>query len=204
MLLCVSVSACGTSHKDSSSTSENPPTTVAKPVARSTTPANIPPAPVETKPDADKDNDTHAANDDTNNRQALQFGHLASPSEKRVIVSLIRRYYKAALAEDGRAGCSMLYSLLEESIPEDFGETPAGPPYMRGATTCAAGLTDLFKHFHPQLAVELPKLKVARVGLIEHHGMALLHFGGLPEREITVVREGHVWKMSAMYDNEVP
>jgi hypothetical protein len=74
---------------------------------------------------------------------------------------------------------------------------------MRG-TTCAAVLTLLFKHDHPQLVAELPKLEVARVRLIEHHGIVILHFGTLPERQIPVAREGHTWKLQGLLDSEVP
>jgi hypothetical protein len=74
---------------------------------------------------------------------------------------------------------------------------------MRG-TTCAAVVTGLFKHLHAQLAVELPKLAVTRVRLVEHHGLAVLSFGKLPERVIHVVREGRVWRVVGLIDEPVP
>ena len=97
----------------------------------------------------------------------------------------------------------MIYSTLAEAVPEDYGLSPPGPPYMRG-TTCPAVLTLLFKHLHSQLGLELPKIKVTRVRLTEHHGLAVLSFGTMPERQIQVAREGHVWRLAALLDGELP
>ena len=44
---------------------------------------------------------------------------------------------------------------------------------------------------------------MTRVRLIEHHGFALLSFGTLPEREIIVVREGHIWRIGGLIDSEL-
>jgi hypothetical protein len=65
-------------------------------------------------------------------------------------------------------------------------------------------MTLFFKHFHKQLTVEWPKLKVTGVRLQHHHGFAVLSFGSLPERQILVAREGHTWKISALLDTELP
>jgi hypothetical protein len=202
-LLSVYVAACGSTNKDSSSSASST-TNTPKTVSISTTPTDTAPAPAETKADADKDNDSAAGQfDDTNNDRVLDYGQAASAANARVITALVKRYYTAAYTENGAEACSMLYSTLEESVPEDYGQSPPGQPYMRG-TTCAAVLTLLFKHFHPQLVAEYPKLQVARVRLIEHHGIVVLHFGTLPERQISVSREGHTWKVESLLDSEVP
>jgi hypothetical protein len=194
------LASCGGTSKGASSSA-----TVATTVAVSRTPSNAPPAPAKTKADADKDNDINlsASSDDKNNNSTLRFGHAANATDTKAITVLVKRYYAAADAEDGAKACSMLYSTLEESVPEDYGQSPPGQPYMRG-TTCPAVLTLLFKHEHPQLALELPRLEVARVRLVEHHGLVVLRFGTLPERQLTVAREGHIWKVEALLDSEVP
>jgi hypothetical protein len=162
------------------------------------------PAPVEAKADADKDNDIGAPYDDKNNRLAFAFGRPASPSEQRAITTLVKRYYAAALAENGARGCALLYSTLAEAAPEDDSREPGTPAYMKGATTCREVLTKLFTHYHAQLAAEQPKLEVTRVRLEEHHGFAFLSFHTMPERRISVQREGHVWKLSQILDEELP
>ncbi len=170
----------------------------------STVPTDTTPAPLQAKADSDHDNDLSAAEgDDRNNNSTLDFGHEADAAETRTITALIKRYYAAAYAENGAQACSMLYSTLEEAVPEDYGQSPPGPHYMSG-TSCPAVLTLLFKHFHPQLALEYPKLAVARVRLVEHHGIVILRFGALPERQISVAREGHVWRLDELLDDEVP
>lgn len=157
------------------------------------------------KVDSDKDNDVGAPYDDTSNNQVPNFGHAASKPYKRAITALIKRYYAAALAGDGAKACSMIYSTLAESVPEDYGgasHQPLPAPYLRG-DTCPAVLTGLFKHLHTQLTVEVPKLEVARVRVEEHHALVQLRFGKLPERQIPVAREGHTWKMEALLDAEL-
>jgi hypothetical protein len=155
------------------------------------------------KVDADKDNDVEAPYDDRNNNSALALGQPANASDRRAIVSLVERYYRLALAEEGAKACALLYSILAEATPEDYGSF-AGPRYMRG-NTCPVILTKMFTHFHALLAVELPKLKVRQVRLEDHRGRAILSFGRLPERELLVQREGrHAWKLGALFDGELP
>ncbi|HXP99467.1 MAG TPA: hypothetical protein VN845_05300 [Solirubrobacteraceae bacterium] len=201
-LLSGCIAACGSSGKGSAANASATASSTETGTV-STVPTDITPAPVETKVDADKDNDLGAAEgDDHNNNSTLDYGHEANVSDTRTITALVKRYYKAAYTENGAKACSMLYSTLEEAVPEDYGQAPPGPPYMSG-TTCPAVLTLLFKHFHPQLAIEYPKLVVARVRMVEHHAIVILHFGALPERQIGVTREGHTWKMSQLLDAEV-
>jgi hypothetical protein len=198
-LLAVGLFACGGSDAGGSSrvSSVSDPDDVATTVTTSETS----PVPLDSRVDGDKDNDIGAPNDDTNNNSS--FGHAANLSERRAITALLKRYYATALAGNGARGCSMLYSTLAEAAVEDDAQPP-GPVYMRGAKTCAAVMTLLFKHYHAQLAAELPKLRVTHVRLEEHHGIAFLSFGALPERQISVVREGHTWKLNTIYDQELP
>ncbi len=197
------VAACGGSDK-ASHTGVSATASTVESGKISTVPTDTTPAPAETKADADHDNDLAAAEgDDRNNNGTLDYGHEADAAETRAITALIEHYYKAAYTENGARACSMLYSAFEEEVPEDYGQSPPGPPYMSG-TTCPAILTLLFKHFHPQLMLEYPKLVVARIRVSEHHAVSILRFGGLPERQIGVTRERHTWKVDQLLDSEVP
>lgn len=199
-LIAVGPIACGSSSPGGSSQAPS----VSDPnVARTGTVSEASPAPLDSRVDGDRDNDVDAADDDTNNNRVLAFGRPASQSERRGVTALVKRYYGTALAGNGARGCSMLYSTLAEAAVEDDAQPP-GPPYMRGARTCAAVLGLLFKHYHAQLAAEVPKLEVTHVRLQEHQGIALLRFGALAEREISVGREGHTWKLNEIYDQELP
>jgi hypothetical protein len=201
VLFGLSASACGSSGKGTASTSQTSSTVAATTAA--TTTASATPPPDFRKVDRDQDNDVGAPADDTSNKSVLDFGRAAGASDARQITALVKRYYAAGLAEDGAKACSMIYSTLEEAVPEDYGQSPPGQPYMRG-TTCPVVLSLMFKHFHHQLTVQVPLLKVSRVRLDEHHGLAVLRFGGMPERQIPVAREGHVWKIEALLDSELP
>lgn len=199
-------SSCGDVHSVSHTTSHASYGPAAAGSTATASPNSTTPAAADARVDGDRDSDIGAPHDDTNNSGALDFGHEASAPDKRTIAALIKRYYAVALFGDGAKACAMLYSTIAESLPEDYGsETgqPPGPPYMRGKT-CPAIMTGLFRHFHAQLTVEVPKLRVVRVHLEEHHGVALLNFGALPERTISFAREGHVWKMNEMIDAELP
>lgn len=155
------------------------------------------------KVDADKDNDVEAPHDDTNNNEVLAFGKKASRRDRHAIEVVVRRYYSAAFTENGTSACSLLYSSYEESVPEDYGTSPPGRPYMIGKT-CPAVLTGLFKYLHAQLAVEVPKLKLRSMRIEGHHGVVLLTFGSLPERQVAVMREGHFWRLDVLLDGELP
>jgi hypothetical protein len=193
MLVAALLGGCGGASKDSVSTSRP-----------SETASETAPAPVDTTVDADHDNDVGAPYDDANHRALLDQGAAATPAERGAIVALVKRYYAAALAENGALGCALLYSTLAEAAPEDDSREPGTPGYMHGQTTCAGVLHALFRHYHAQLAVELPKLKVTYVRVQGRGALVLLGFGALAERQTGVERERRVWKMSKIYDEEVP
>jgi hypothetical protein len=155
------------------------------------------------KVDKDKDNDIYAPYDDSNNNAAFHFGEAAEAAELRTITALVKRYYTIALADKGAKACTMLYSPLAEAAAEDYGQ-PGGPAYARGAKTCQAVLSDVFHHYHAQLAAEVPKLAVSTVRLQGRRGYAMLKFGHFAERELAVEREGSTWRLAAFMDNELP
>jgi hypothetical protein len=194
-LLGVYAGACGGASKGTASHVPSTTTTIASSTSATSD---------YTKADSDRDNDGVGGPDgDTNNNGVLDFGHAANASDMRSITTLVQRYYAAAAAEDGAKACSMLYSTLAETVPEDYGTSPPGPAYARG-TTCPAVMTLIFKHAHDKIATKFSKLRVSRVRLKEHRGLAVLTFSGMPEREISVAREGHIWRITALLDSELP
>jgi hypothetical protein len=150
--------------------------------------------------DNDSDNTTgsYYDRDDT----ARRFGHAARASDKQAITALVRRYYAAAVAEDGAAGCSMIIAAVAKSVPEDLGRPP-GPPYLRG-TTCPAVVSKLFKQNRRQLAAYATALEVTSVRVEHDNGVAILGFKALPGRQVRLAREGGVWRFEALLDSELP
>lgn len=193
------ISACGGSTDLARPTAQPS----AQTATQATTPTNTTTPLDFRKADSDRDNDVGTPGDDTNNDSVLNYAHAASTADKQAIASLIKRYYAAAVAENGAKACALLYSTFAEGVPEVYGQSPPGPPYMRG-TTCPTVMTLYFKHFHRQLVAQAPVLQVSRVRLQEHHGFAVLTFGKMPERRIPVAREGRVWRVEALLDSPLP
>jgi hypothetical protein len=130
------------------------------------------------------------------------FGQPASAADKRVITALVKSYYTAAAAEDGAKVCSLIYSIFEEAIAEDYGQPP-GPPSLRGKT-CPVVMTKLFKQRHKQQVSDLAALKVTGVRIKGRRGFVLLSFATPGKRYITVKSEHGAWKINALVDNPVP
>jgi hypothetical protein len=199
LLLLTCLAACG-GGTGTSSTSKDPSSTAADQTSTDATARD------ELMVDADKDNDVGTFNDDRNNSETLPFeyGHPASAADKRAVAAMIEVYYKIAENEEGAKACSMIYLSLAEGVAEDYGHGSAGEHYLSSGRTCPQVMTLLFKHFHAVLTIELPLLKVSKVLLVQHHGLAVLTFGKLPEREISIRKEGPTWKVQQLLDSEVP
>ncbi|HEU0249439.1 MAG TPA: hypothetical protein VFR48_01820 [Solirubrobacteraceae bacterium] len=157
-----------------------------------------------TRIDSDRDNDVGAPQDDTSTAAELSPGQPPPSGEARAIATLLHRYYTAALADNGTAACSMIASSLAESMAEDYGRGSDGPSYLSTGTTCQSVMTLLFEHLHPVLALEAPRLEVAQLRLVRHHGIAILRFGTALERQLPVRREGGQWRVQALLDSDLP
>jgi hypothetical protein len=211
-LLGVGVTACGGASKGTGSTSQ----TSSKVAATGNTPAMTSSGATTTshgttttshgttttshgKDAADGDNDPNSEDD----KNILAYGHAANAADMRTIATLVRRYYAAAAADNGTTACSLLFTLLAEVIPEDYGQAP-GPPSLRGKT-CAVVMTKLFKQQHQLLSTNVAMLKVTGARIGEKRGFALLLLGKTHEqRYIPVHREFGVWKVNSLLDSGLP
>lgn len=152
--------------------------------------------------DADHDNDPGTPDIDAPGDQLNFTGRPAKGAERAAITALVRRFYAAALAENGTRACSLLYSPLAEAAVEDY-TPPAGPEYLRGARDCEQVTAGIFRYYRPALVAEVPRLRVLKVLVKERAGIVLLGFGALPERKLPVIREGHTWRIDALQDSEL-
>jgi hypothetical protein len=156
------------------------------------------------KNDGDEDYDD-APNYRHGNRDARIFlttyGHLASPAETRAVRKLIRNYYTAAAAGDGASDCALLDTALATGlVPEQSGSSNAG-----AHNTCATAMSQLLAQQHQRLvADDIPSMIVPAVYLKGNFGLAVLGFRRTPESEIVITREGHAWKIDALFDSEMP
>ena len=154
--------------------------------------------------DSDSDNDraesARLGYNDSDDGPALSYGHPASAAERETIESMIKRYYAAAVAADGRRGCALMYSLLEESIQQDFGEAP-GPGYMHGAKGCPAVLSLLFAHNRKRFA---GGAKVTGVRVLVNKGHVFIGSSEAPAGILEVKRERGVWKIDSVFAGALP
>jgi hypothetical protein len=218
-LLGLGASACGGTGKGAGSTSQAPsktPTTATTPTkGGSTTPA--PGSFMGDEDDDDTasnytgnnkyDNDADFDNDtikdrsyyDSDDGVIRSFGHAASEAEKREVTALVKRYYAAAAASDGAKACPLIYSTLEEAIPEDYGQPP-GPAYSRGKT-CAVVMSKTFEHSHSQLT---GVFEVTGVRVEGREARALLGSKTVPASFVTARRERRAWKINELLGEPLP
>jgi len=192
-LLGLGVGACGDSGKGVGSASESPSRAAAATVAATRVQPRLP-------TDSDEDNDNPGGSRyDADDSPVLRFGHAANHAEGRAIASLIRRYYAAGAVGDGASACSLLYSLLAESVVEEYAQSPG----LRGKT-CAEVLSKLFKRRHRELTGDVAALEPTVVRVGGDHGLALVRFGAARERRVLLRRERGAWKMDVLLDLGVP
>jgi hypothetical protein len=137
--------------------------------------------------------------DSDNNDDDYAYGEAASPADRRVVTEIVRRYYAAAAAGDGAKGCSLIFSLLAEEIPELYGES-SGPPELRGKS-CAVVMSKVFKQQRQKLVTDAATLKVTSVRVKRNHALAMLSFRSMPQRDILVHREYRTWKIDELLDS---
>jgi hypothetical protein len=154
--------------------------------------------------DLDFDNDSNATQAKTFVDSDDMFGvygrpakanDIASASDMRAVSRVFKRYQAAALAADGSRACSLIFSLLVEAIPEDYGRA-AGPKYARGKT-CAVVVTKLLTHNHARF-VAMRQYRVVQVQVKRNYAVALLGARTQPASLIPLQRERGVWKVDAL------
>lgn len=127
------------------------------------------------------------------------YGHEASAADRLAVTKLVKRYYAAVAAEDGKAACGLLVPVLAAAVPEDYGRAP-GPVYARG-NTCATVLSKLFRHLHASAAA-FAATEVTDVRIYRNHGFAELHSKVTPNGEIFVERQGGPWRVGVTLGKE--
>jgi hypothetical protein len=203
-LFSAGVTACGGVSKGTGSVSQ----TSSGAVASSSTPVATAPSVASTQPNLKRDRDNDYDNSsnsyyDKDDSVILGYGHAAGAADRQAVAAVVKRYYAAAAAGDGAKGCSLIYSIYAETIPENYGRPPAGPPALRGKT-CAEVMSKVFKQRQPQLAADSATLKVTGARLEGNRGWALMSFKTMPARSILVHRERGAWKIYALLDSELP
>jgi hypothetical protein len=187
---------CGSASKDAGSTSKVTSTVAAGGVSGATS------SPGRLMGDEDNDykGDVGKAYYDSDDNRIRYYGHAASAADARAIMALVKRYYAAAAAGDGATVCALTRPIVAETMPENYGQPP-GPRYLRGASTCAAVLSIVFKHFHDKLTVPV---RVTNVRVSGDRADVLLGFKTLQAGEIKMRRERGSWKIDGLLAVALP
>jgi hypothetical protein len=137
---------------------------------------------------------------DRDDSAILSFGSAAGTADANVIAKLVRRYYAVSATGDGVAACRLLYAVVAESLPEDYGEERA----LRG-DTCAAVMSKMLERRHRKALEVNATLAIGAVRVEGDHGYVLVGQGGVkPRRFMRVRREGDVWKINELTSSSLP
>jgi len=177
--LCPGIGACGGAGK--AGKGESPPTPAAAAAARAARAASESPG--------------------GSDENIPAFGHEASPGDRRAVTALVKRYYAAVVAADGRTACSLLSPSVAKGIAEDYGQPP-GPPYARGKT-CPVVMAKIFKN-QPGYPTAFVGTAVTDVRIYRDRGFALLRSKATPSGEIFLEREHGAWTIGVPIGRERP
>ncbi|HEY5287020.1 MAG TPA: hypothetical protein VIJ50_07940 [Solirubrobacteraceae bacterium] len=137
---------------------------------------------------------------DLDDARVTDFGHVAGKLETQTIATVVDHYYRLAAAGNGANACTLLLPTFARALPEDYGQAP-GPSYLRGAKTCQAVLSRLFRREHGQLA---RKLEVTGVRVEGAYAYALFGSSVTPAGYVPVEREHGTWWIGAMIGSTLP
>jgi hypothetical protein len=202
ILLILALTACGSASKDTASNlqrSVKATTTVSSPTTTTAVPAGG-----YLKEDGDPDSDDkpnsnkRSLNDDASLLDA--YGKKAGSTERQAVTRVVKSYYAAATGDNGAKACALLSASLIAGLAEGASES-AGSVHNE----CAATVSSLFKQQHRLLASEgAATVVVTAVHIKGDVGLVLLGFRSGPESEILIQRDGHTWKVNALFDSELP
>jgi hypothetical protein len=134
-----------------------------------------------------------------------RWGHEASTPERRAVAQLVRRYYVAVAAADGRTVCSLMHPTLESAIVEDY-RHQAGEAGASRATTCAEiqsrALRRLFKSLGSAPARGFSAVAVTHVRFKGVEGFAEFTSPITQHGEIPLRRSGTRWLIYALLGRE--
>jgi hypothetical protein len=149
---------------------------------------------------SDRDHDNTGGYYDSDDDEIVSYGQAAGAADTRQVTDLVKRYYTAAVADDGAAGCSLSYSLFAEASVENANEARHGSH----PEPCPVVMSEWFKQNHAQMADELKRLHVIGVRVSGVRGYALMgEEGARTRRYLFVHREGGVWKVEAFKATEL-
>jgi hypothetical protein len=156
--------------------------------------------------DSDGDSDgSQGAAFDQDDVMLIDSGRPAGAADRREVSALVKRYFAAAGGAHGAVACGLVAASVARAVPEVIGG-PTGRPYARG-NTCPEILSSVFRFFGAQLAAEASAVEVTRVRVEGNQATVVLGFKAIhhyPARVMSLIRQGHAWRVDGILDNELP
>jgi hypothetical protein len=153
--------------------------------------------------DSDGDFDhTRNTRYDLDDNPILYYGHAAGTADAKAIGMLVRRYYADAAAGDGRAVCTLIFSVLAEALPEQY--AGAANRRLKYGDTCASVVSRLFELHRQEYLARNASLRVTGVRVEGDQGFALLSFKGMPDEHLRIHREAGRWTLHQLLDEGLP
>jgi hypothetical protein len=200
VLLSVGMCACGSAKQESRPTTQSNGT----PVSHTSSTDAPQSAASEREPIQDVDGDREGAytvkplpggHYDDDDITSLHFGHPASISDRRAVVTLVGRYNTAVAKIDGVSACGLLYTGLKEGVIEDFHHPLGGRK-----KTCLIVVRWLYRFAHKRKVIDANKtLRVMQVLVRRSEALVLMGAGRVVEHTLMVRRERGRWKIAEMY-----
>lgn len=194
-LLSIAVGACGSNRATTTATK----TPIANGGVVSRNASAVPPRAYR-RDDGDKDSDDepHGPARENDDRRFLdEYGPQAKPADTLAVAALVKRYFELSAAGESSGVCALLTSGLAISL------VPGA--HAQGQGACAAAIAPMLRERHSQLVAEAPAtMAVSQLRVKGGFGLAVLSFQSSPRSAILLQREGHQWRLAALFDSPLP
>lgn len=131
-------------------------------------------------------------------RSYLTFGQPASDVDTNAVAIVVKRYYAAVQANDGAKACAQIARTMARAIPEDVG------PLAQHHKSCAVVMSRFFKERSGRPTANVAAIEVTSVRIKGDQAIALLRSPAMHAGELTMRREGKVWKVSDLIGSVLP
>jgi hypothetical protein len=140
---------------------------------------------------------------DKDDHSIVDYGHAASGQQRRSIIALVERYYRALVTNDGSVACSLIDPILAGGLPPPPGtsstQSAGSGSSSSGEGTCAANLTAMLKQLPAKVARELVGTKVIAIRVNGGRGLALVRPRNSEARYLQLQREAGGWKIQTLF-----
>jgi hypothetical protein len=137
---------------------------------------------------------------DVDDASALDYGRPASTAQAHVIDAIVHQYTSLASSQRAAAACSLLTPGLARGLAQEYGGAN-GPVELRGAKTCEAVLTRLFRVAHKQLERPYDITSVRVQGGYAH---ALGGSTSAPASVVGLVKQEAKWWIATVLPQPLP